>query len=171
LRLFELHSTDHGLLAGRMRKVPGVEVRPADGFEALKSQLPPPTRRGVVLIDPSYELKADYTRTLAALREVLARFAECTVLIWVPQLQLLEAARLPQRLKSAADGVAPKGWLLARLSVQPPGERGFGLLGSSVFVTNPPHTLVASLRKALPYLCQVLSAHPHDASWACEASA
>ena len=83
-----------------------------------------PTRRGLVLIDPPYEIKTDYARTLTALREALARFAECTVIVWSPQLQLLEAAKLPQRLKAAATDVAPKGWLLARLSVAAPRERG-----------------------------------------------
>jgi 23S rRNA (adenine2030-N6)-methyltransferase len=171
LRLFELHATDHGQLAGRMRDDPRVEVRPADGFTVLKSQLPPPTRRGLLLIDPSYEIKTDYTRVLAALREALTRFAECTVLIWLPQLQLLEAAKLPQRLKAAANGVAPKGWLLARLSVRHPRERGFGMLGSLVFVANPPHTLAPALRQALPWLAATLAEDEQAAGWACETSA
>lgn len=171
LRLFELHATDHGLLAGRMRGDPRVEVKPADGFTVMKAQLPPPTRRGLVLIDPPYEIKTDYTRVLAALREVLTRFAECTVMIWLPQLQLLDAAKLPQRLKAAATGVAPKGWVLARLSVAHPKERGFGMLGSVVFVANPPHTLAPALRKALPFLAEVLAEDEQAAGWACESGA
>jgi 23S rRNA (adenine2030-N6)-methyltransferase len=168
LRLFELHATDHGLLAGRMRGDPRVEVRPADGFTVLKSQLPPPTRRGLLLIDPSYEIKTDYLRVLAALREALTRFAECTVMIWLPQLQLLDAAKLPQRLKAAATAAAPKGWLLARLSVAHPKERGFGMLGSLVFVANPPYTLAPALRKALPLLAATLAEDESAAGWACE---
>ena len=170
LRLFELHATDHGLLAGRMRGDARVEVRPADGFTVMRAQLPPPTRRGVLLIDPSYEIKTDYVRVLAALREALTRFAECTVMIWLPQLQLLEAAKLPQRLKATAATQAPKGWLLARLSVQHPGERGYGMLGSLVFVANPPHTLAPALRKALPYLVRHLAVDEDAAGWACESS-
>ena len=172
LRLFELHATDHGLLAGRMRADPRVEVKPADGFTVMKSQLPPPTRRGLVLIDPPYEIKTDYTRVLALLREVLDRFAECTVIIWLPQLQLLDAAKLPQRLKAAATDVAPKGWLLARLSVAHPTDttRGFGMLGSLVFVANPPHTLAPALRKALPFLAEALAEDAQAAGWTCESS-
>ena len=170
LRLFELHATDHGLLAGRMRGDPRVEVKPADGFTVMKSLLPPPTRRGVVLVDPPYEIKTDYTRVLALLREVLTRFAECTVLIWLPQLQLLDAAKLPQRLKAAATDTAPKGWLLARLSVAHPKERGFGMLGSQLFVANPPHTLAPALRKALPFLAGTLAEDEAAAGWACETS-
>ncbi len=157
LRLFELHPTDFKILAAYLGDMPGVEVKMADGYAALKGQLPPPTRRGVVLIDPPYEIKTDYVRTLAALREALERFPEAVVLVWLPQLQLVEAAQLPQRLKAAADAGAKKGWLHARLTVAQADERGFGMIGSSVFVANPPHTLHAELQPVLPYLAQALA--------------
>lgn len=156
LRLFELHPTDHKILASYLGETAGVEVHLADGFASLKGQLPPPTRRGVVLIDPSYEIKTDYTRVLAALREALERFADAVVIVWLPQLQLLQASQLPQRLKATADQSAKKGWLHARLTVAEADERGFGLLGSSVFVANPPHTLHAALQPLLPWLAQAL---------------
>jgi hypothetical protein len=102
LRLFELHATDHGQLAGRMRGDAACRGQAGRRLHGAEAQLPPPTRRGLLLIDPPYEIKTDYIRVLAALREALTRFAECTVMIWLPQLQLLEAAKLPQRLKAAA---------------------------------------------------------------------
>ena len=157
LRLSEMHPTDFKILSSYLGDVPGVEVKLSDGFAALKGHLPPTTRRGVVLIDPSYEIKTDYTRTLAALRESLERFPEGVVLVWLPQVQLVEAAQLPQRLKAAADAGAKKGWLLARLTVAQAGERGFGMMGSSLFVANPPHTLFGELQPVLPYLAQVLA--------------
>jgi 23S rRNA (adenine2030-N6)-methyltransferase len=160
LRLFEVHPTDHKILASFLGDVPGVEVRLADGFASLKGQLPPPTRRGVVLIDPSYEIKSDYPRVLAALREALQRFADAVVVVWMPQLQLLEATQLPQRLKAAAASAAKKGWLHAQLTVARADERGFGMLGSSVFVANPPHTLHAALQPLLPWLAQALAQQP-----------
>ena len=84
LRLFEIHPTDHKILASYLGDVAGVEIKLQDGFASLKSVLPPPTRRGVVLIDPSYEIKTDYTRTLAALREALALFGDAVVIVWLP---------------------------------------------------------------------------------------
>ena len=156
MRLFELHPTEHKILASFLGAQPGVEVALADGFGSLKAQLPPPTRRGVVLIDPSYEIKTDYTRVLGALREALTRFPEAVVMIWLPQLRLLEAAKLPQRLKATADAQAKKGWLLATLTVGAADAAGFGLFGSSVFVANPPHTLREALQPALPWLAEVL---------------
>jgi 23S rRNA (adenine2030-N6)-methyltransferase len=114
----------------------------------------------VVLIDPSYEIKSDYPRVLAALREALQRFADAVVVVWMPQLQLLEATQLPQRLKAAAASAAKKGWLHAQLTVARADERGFGMLGSSVFVANPPHTLHAALQPLLPWLAQALAQQP-----------
>ena len=157
LRLFELHPTEHKILASYLGDVPGVEVRLGDGYASLKSQLPPPTRRGIVLIDPPYELKADYARTLGALREALERFADAVVIVWLPQLQLLESTQLPQRLKAAAAAGAKKGWLHARLTVAKADARGFGLMGSHVFVANPPHTLHGTLQPLLPWLARELA--------------
>ena len=155
LHLYELHPTEHRILASYLGTEAGVQTHMSDGFAALKRELPPPTRRGVLLIDPPYELKADYGKVLVAVREALARFADGTVIVWLPQLQLLEAAQMPQRLKRAAAPVR-KGWLHAQLSVAPASAQGFGLLGSSLFVINPPHTLHGVLAGLLPWLAQAL---------------
>lgn len=155
MRLFELHPTDHKILLSYLGDQPNVEVSMSDGFAAVKKQLPPPSRRGVLLIDPSYEMKTDYTKVLTAVRDAIERFADGTVIVWLPQLQLLESVQLPQRLKASA-APAKKGWLHARLTVARADERGFGMLGSSVFVVNPPHTLAAALKPVLPWLAKEL---------------
>jgi 23S rRNA (adenine2030-N6)-methyltransferase len=152
LRLFELHPTDHRILASYLGAVHGAEVYDTDGFDGLKGQVPPSTRRGVVLMDPSYEGNGDYSRVVAALRDALARFAEGVYVIWYPQVTKVEAAELPRRLQA----LAPKGWLHARLTVQQPDALGFGLAGSGVFVLNPPYTLHAEMQTVLPYLTDVL---------------
>ena len=156
LRLFELHPTDHGLLAQAFEGDGQVLVHKADGFAGIKGQLPPISRRGVLLIDPSYELKTDYQQVVLACREALTRFAEGVVLVWYPELVLRESAQLVQKLKVAANAQAKKGWLHARLTVAQPDERGFGLLGSGMFIINPPHTLKPALAAALPVLVERL---------------
>ena len=152
MRLFELHPTDYRILSAYLGEQRGAEVRYADGFENLKGQLPPSSRRGVVLMDPSYEGHNDYGRVIAALRAALLRFAEGVYLVWYPQVSKLEAAQLPKRL----EGVAPKGWLHVRLTVQVPDTQGFGLAGSGMFVINPPYTLHDELAAVLPTLVDVL---------------
>ena len=155
LRVYELHTTDERILRAFLANRLNTEVILGDGFAALPKQLPPPSRRGVVLIDPSYEMKSDYTKVLAAVREALERFASAIILVWLPQLRTLESQQLPQRLQNAAKA-APKGWLHARLTVAQADERGFGLLGSSMFVINPPHGLHDTLQEVLPCLVEEL---------------
>lgn len=160
LRLFELHPADVRILASHQSGGPNTEVHHEDGFEGLKSQLPPPSRRAVVLMDPSYEIKADYGLVVAAVREALQRFAQCVVVVWYPQINRLESAQLPRRLQSLAQEVKTRGWLHARLTVQPLDRQGFGLAGSGVFVINPPWTLHAHLQPALPFLSTALAQYP-----------
>jgi 23S rRNA (adenine2030-N6)-methyltransferase len=156
LRLFELHPSEHPALQALLGAARGVEVRRADGFAALKSQLPPPTRRALVLIDPSYEGHADYARVADTLQDALRRFADGVYMVWYPLVTKPGGAALLQSLKA----LAPKGWLHARLAVQRADALGFGLAGSGVFVVNPPHTLHGSLRDALPWLARALAQHP-----------
>jgi 23S rRNA (adenine2030-N6)-methyltransferase len=152
MRLFELHSTDFRLLDATWGQQEHVAVRQEDGFKGLKALLPPPSRRGVVLLDPSYELESDYSQLVACLRDALTRFATGVYLIWYPQLQSLESIRLPKRLKA----LAPAGWLHAQLTTTAPRPDGFGLMGSGMFVLNPPYGLLDALRPALPWLAEAL---------------
>jgi 23S rRNA (adenine2030-N6)-methyltransferase len=152
LRLFELHNTDHRILESFLGETKNVEIFNADGFDGLKGQVPPSSRRAAILMDPSYEGHGDYGRVIASLREALLRFAEGVYMVWYPQVQKLEAAQLPRRL----EGLAPKGWLHVRLTVQVPDAQGFGLAGSGMFILNPPYTLHDELLAVLPYLVDVL---------------
>ncbi len=152
LRLYELHPTDHRILEAFLGAVKGAEVKDTDGFDGLKGQVPPSSRRAVVLMDPSYEGHGDYSKVIASLREAIARFPEGVYMVWYPQVSKLEAAQLPRRL----EGLAPKGWLHARLTVQMPDSQGFGLAGSGMFILNPPYTLHDQLLAVLPYLTDVL---------------
>ncbi len=153
MRLFELHPTDSEILqqnfAGHGSKV---LIQAADGFAALKALLPPPPRRALVLIDPPYEDKQDYQRVVSALREGLKRFAGGVYAVWYPQLQRAEAKQLPEQLKQ----LPVKSWLNVALSVQEPGEDGFGMYGSGVFILNPPWLLHGVLQEVMPYLAKVL---------------
>ena len=151
-RLFELHPTDHRILQSYLKDMKGVEVMDRDGFDGLKSQVPPSTRRALVLMDPSYEGRGDYAQLVQSLRDAVTRFAEGVYMVWYPQVSKLEAAQLPKRLIA----LAPKAWLHASMTVQQTNEPGFGLSGSGVFIINPPFTLHDELLQVLPYLTEVL---------------
>lgn len=152
LRLFELHPAEVAALQGSMGGLDGVEIRHADGFSAARSQWPPPSRRSLLLVDPSYEGHGDYERVPVMLRDALRRFATGIVMAWYPLVHKGGAATMVRRLEA----LAPKSWLHAQLSVRSVDGHGYGLLGSGVFVINPPHTLQAALQPLLPWLAAVL---------------
>lgn len=164
LRLFEAHSTDsRDLRRAFAGEAPRVTVSDQDGFENLFALLPPPPRRGLVLIDPSYEDKADYPRVIATLKGALERFATGSYLIWYPLIARREAQGFAARLKR----IQPTGWLHASLTVRAPSADGRGLQGSGVFLVNPPWTLPKMLADVLPYLAKYL-AQDTSASFALE---
>ena len=152
LRLFELHGSDARKLRGNFRDA-GIQVIVADtdGFAGLRALLPPPSRRALIVIDPSYEEKQDYERVVEALKEALKRFPGGIYAVWYPQLTRLEAIELPRRLKRSSER-----WLHVALRVREPSGDGFGMAGSGLVVFNPPWTLHDALAGALPFLVRTL---------------
>jgi 23S rRNA (adenine2030-N6)-methyltransferase len=154
LRLFELHSTEGQVLAEQFaRDVRRVSVTAGDGFAGLKAVLPPPSRRGLVLIDPSYELTSDYRAVVAALRDGVQRFATGTYAVWYPLLQRREAIQLPDNLRQAAS----VDWLDVALQVKAPSPAGLGLHGSGMFIVNPPWKFSEQMLGIMPWLTRALA--------------
>ena len=171
LKLFELHPTDARALAGNVAQLEAgrqVAVLPEDGFEGVKKFVPPPARRALVLCDPSYEIKSDYGRVLNLVQDSLKRFATGVYAVWYPIIPRPEAHDLPRRLKTMANK-AGKPWLHATLTVKssklaaPASEnqRRPGLPASGMFLINPPFTLQAALREALPQMAELLAQDRH----------
>jgi len=157
LRLFEMHPSEievlkHNLSQQDKKAIRQTIVYEADGFSNLKSLLPPPTRRGIIVIDPSYENKSDYRKVMQMLDDGLKRFATGCYAVWYPLVQRREAldlVRTLERLKVQ--------WTHASLKVRKPAKEGFGLHGSGMFVINPPYTLHEQLESALPWLTKKLA--------------
>lgn len=167
LRLFELHPSESKILQDNFRKVEAhaaaqgertssrgkrIMIHKADGFDGLKALLPPPSRRGLVLIDPPYEDKGDYRRVKDTLQDALLRFATGTYAVWYPVLQRMEARQLPDKLKR----LVANGWVNVTLTVKTPSPDGFGLHSSGMFIINPPYTLEPILKELMPYLVSTL---------------
>jgi 23S rRNA (adenine2030-N6)-methyltransferase len=171
LKLFELHPTDTKTLTANIAQLEAgrqVAILREDGFEGIKKFLPPPSRRALVLCDPSYELKTDYGRVAAMVADALQRFAIGTYAVWYPIIPRPEAHDLPKKLKTLANK-AGKSWLSATLTVKSSkllqDDNGEtirpGLPASGMFIINPPHTLRAALQLALP---QMVAALKQDAN-------
>ncbi len=171
LRLFELHPSEIKILSENFQRLDAHKeaqgqrattrgkrtiIAAGDGFQGLKALLPPPSRRGLVLIDPPYEVKDDYRRVKETLEDALKRFPTGTYAVWYPVLNRPESRQLPERLKR----IPANGWLNVTLSISGPSPDGFGLHSSGMFIINPPWTLEATLREVMPYLVKVLGRDP-----------
>jgi len=153
MRLFELHSTEIDVLKHNFRDAGRrAMIYAGDGFDGVKALLPPPPRRALTLIDPSFEDKRDYTRTLNCVEESLKRFATGTYAIWYPQVTRPESQRFADQLKKLQES----NWLHVTLTVSQPPSDGFGLFGSGMFILNPPYTLAKMLKDTMPWLVQAL---------------
>jgi 23S rRNA (adenine2030-N6)-methyltransferase len=153
MRLFELHTSEIEILRHNFRDAGRRAMLYAgDGFEGIKALLPPPPRRALVLVDPSFEDKRDYAHTLTCIEESLKRFATGVYAIWYPQVVRAESQRFAEQLKR----LQSTDWLHLTLTVSRPPADGFGLYGSGMFILNPPYTLAATMKETLPFLTDVL---------------
>jgi 23S rRNA (adenine2030-N6)-methyltransferase len=166
LKAYEIHPTDAKTLAANIAQLEAgrqVAVLREDGFDGVRKLLPPPSRRGLLLCDPSFEMKNDYARIPAMVGDALQRFATGTYAVWYPIIPRPEAHDLPKRLKTLAQR-ADRPWLHATLTIKSSkiyqDENGEdirpGLPASGMFIINPPHTLKEALKDTLPYLVKAL---------------
>lgn len=151
LRLFELHARDSLALEKAFRDDRRCKVYREDVTQELKSVLPPPERRGLLMVDPSYEVHTDYFAIPALLDMAAKRFTTGVFAVWYPVLQRAETEKLVRRVITKAPGE----WLRAELCVRPDANKD-GMTGSGMLVLRPPFGLQENLAKALPILQEVL---------------
>ncbi|MED5389943.1 MAG: 23S rRNA (adenine(2030)-N(6))-methyltransferase RlmJ [Pseudomonadota bacterium] len=147
LQCTELHSTDYELLHKRFADDKRVRVEKLDAWQGLKALLPPQHRRGLVLIDPSYEMEADYNGVLPALQMAMEKFATATYAIWYPVLDRNRTESFIRRFVKA--GIPDL--LRVELCVRPDAS-GRGMTGSGMLIVNPPFTLAQHMAQAMPAL-------------------
>lgn len=153
LRAFEMHPSDIGPLQLTLKGSPRqIKAERKNGFEQLRALLPPLSRRGLILMDPPYELRDDYTHVVKAVREGLSRFSTGVYMIWIPLIARFQVERMLRQLSQ----LGVKDQLLATLTVRAPGADGLGLQGSSLFILNPPFGLKEYLDEILPFLVSTL---------------
>lgn len=149
--LTELHPNDFPLLRQEFAKVPNVVTKRENGFQQLKAALPPKEKRGLVLIDPPYELKNDYELVVKAIVEGYKRFATGVYAIWYPVVLRQHTKRIVKGLE--ATGI--RKILQIELAVRPDSDQR-GMTASGMIVINPPWQLEGQMKKILPYLTDVL---------------
>jgi 23S rRNA (adenine2030-N6)-methyltransferase len=130
-----------------------------DGYAALMSLLPPPERRGLVLIDPPYESDAEFSRAVSALRQAHARWATGIYALWYPLKERAPVARAHREL--AGSGI--RRVLVVELGVAPD-DNTSRLNGCGLLLVNPPWRLDDTLRDLLPRLAVLLRQIPPGSS-------
>ncbi|MBN3262837.1 23S rRNA (adenine(2030)-N(6))-methyltransferase RlmJ [Pectobacterium brasiliense] len=151
LHLTELHPSDFPLLRNEFQKDARTKVLRDDGYQQLKSQLPPLSRRGFVLIDPPYELKTDYQDVVKGIKEGHKRFSTGVFALWYPVVLRQHIKRMLKELQ--ASGI--RNILQIELAVLPDSDR-YGMTASGMIVINPPWKLAAQMKDVLPWLHSVL---------------
>lgn len=159
MALCELHPTDFEWLSKDISGDARVAIHPLDGYQALKAFLPPPERRGLVFIDPAFELKDERERLTQALLMAHRRWPTGMFAIWLPLTDQNLNNTVFRRLRDA--GIAKI--LLAELCIGPE-SAALGMYGTQMMIINPPWKLDQELGRLLPYLHQVL-AEKHQGSW------
>jgi 23S rRNA (adenine2030-N6)-methyltransferase len=148
----ELHPTDYPILASQFVRRRHSRIENMDAWAGFKAMLPPLHKRGLVLIDPPYELKTEYQDVVAGLALAYQRFPQATYAIWYP---VIERAAV-EAFISAIVATGIKNQL--RIELCPlPDSSGFGMTGSGMLVINPPYTLAQDMKQALAELSPVLS--------------
>jgi len=150
LQLFEQHRQEYSELKEWAHRSRAVKTYPQDGFAGLISVLPPKEKRALVLIDPPYEVKTDYSTLIDTLKITLNAFSTGTYLIWHPLLSNAYKKSFVSQLCGLSNN-----WLYAQSYMSHPSETG--MYGSGVLVINPPWTLHDQLEQALPILVKLLS--------------
>jgi 23S rRNA (adenine2030-N6)-methyltransferase len=134
MTLAELHPQEvTALRAALNTALPYADVRAADGPALALSMAPPTPRRGMCLIDPSYEVKSEWETMPALVRKLHRAWNVGVVMLWYPLLR--NNAHKP--MVEMLDALNIDGAIRHHVTF-PPARQGHGMQGSGLFIVNPP---------------------------------
>jgi 23S rRNA (adenine2030-N6)-methyltransferase len=148
----ELHPSDYPLLQAQFLHRRHCRIEKIDAYAGFRAMLPPLAKRGLVLIDPPYELKTEYQDLVDGLQLAYQRFPQAVYAIWYP---VIDRASIEAVLQAMVDtGIRNQ----LRIEFSPKADsEGFGMTGSGMLVINPPFTLSADIKEALQELSPILA--------------
>jgi 23S rRNA (adenine2030-N6)-methyltransferase len=152
LVLMELNANDGETLRAAFRDDRRVAMHRRDGYEGLLALVPPRERRGLALLDPSYEVESDYADVVTTVAAAHARWPGGCYAIWYPLLE----RPLSRRLERALVGTGLRRILCGEVTIDR--RDGPGMKGAGMLWVAPPYTLDAALREVLPWLARTLAA-------------
>ena len=160
ISVMELHPAEADALKAVFRQDERVAVHHRDGYEGVLSLLPPKPNRGVVLIDPSFEVKQEYTELVTFISKAHKRWPNGSFAIWYPLLP----AGLWQKMKTDLVATGIRKILCSEIEISSAeGERG--MYGSGMLVINPPWQLDQTLTDISPWLVEQLQVSAGSGTW------
>lgn len=123
----------------------------SDGMATLQTLLPPPERRGIIFLDPSYELKEEYKTIPQAIKLAYQRFSTGIFCLWYP----LVDSRLQQQLLRGMENIGASNTM--RLEFNWTTMNVEGMTGCGLWIINPPYTLEAEMKTILEQLKTVFN--------------
>ena len=143
----ELHPQDAIALERQYLHDPRCDVISMDAETCLKAKLPPTERRGVILVDPPYEVKTEPERTVRMLEQGVRRFAQGVFVVWYP----MKADATAETVLTGAKDIGLPGTLKVEMRVREAFSGG-GLAGSGLIILNAPWKLDEELKLLVPAL-------------------
>ena len=158
LRLFELHPTDYKKLNNLFVKEKKVQVINENAYTGLKALLPPHTKRGLIFMDPSYELKTEYEDAVHCIINSWKAFQQGIYMLWYPVVNRDKVNRMKKGFeKSSVRNVVQIECLQEKDNPE------FGMTGNGFFIINPPWVLQKQAQGFLPELLSILGTA--DSKW------
>ncbi|MGY3685614.1 23S rRNA (adenine(2030)-N(6))-methyltransferase RlmJ [Vibrio coralliilyticus] len=150
--LTELHPSDYPLLEQEFHRDRQVSIYKEDGFKRLKASLPPQERRGLVLIDPPYELAKEYRDVVQAIYQSYKRWATGIYAIWYPVVNRCDI----EDMIGGLEGLGIRKILQIELGVAADSNE-HGMTASGMIVINPPWKLESQMNAILPFLKEAIA--------------
>jgi 23S rRNA (adenine2030-N6)-methyltransferase len=151
IALTELNKTDCAVLHDLFARDRRVNVKLMDGYQSLKAHLPPKERRGLVLIDSSFDRAREFSRLATALHEAHTRWATGTYAIWYPMM----GAGVIRGFEREIEATGIRKVLQFELSILP--EDASTMPGSGMIIVNPPWKFDTEMRSLLRWLWSALT--------------
>ncbi|MFA6303321.1 MAG: 23S rRNA (adenine(2030)-N(6))-methyltransferase RlmJ [Legionella sp.] len=143
LFLCELHPREFEALDTLPHEFKKVHTSNTNGLDSLKSLLPPPEKRGLIFIDPSFEIKDEYKSVPSAIKQAYNRFATGVYCLWYPIVN----RRLSDQLIRGMQAINAASNLNVEFYLS--GTPSEGMYGCGLWIINPPFTLANELKIAL----------------------
>jgi len=153
-RLFinELHPKEFQFLSQLRKDHKRVHYSQTDGIKQLESLLPPPEKRGLIFIDPSYELKEEYKTIPKAIIKAYNKFSNGVFCLWYPIIDSYQHQQLLNQFNKLSEAKT------LRVEFEFANEQQLNMNGCGLWIINPPFRLQSELPELINYLKEIFKA-------------